>query len=78
MGYEFLNVFVIGVQVMNFSLGAGVIWLDNAECTGSERLLLDCIANSSGINTCTHAQDAGVRCPTGTYTYLICQLRSQQ
>ncbi len=50
-----------------------MIWLDNVACAGTETLLTDCRASSIGINTCTHAQDAGVRClgstPPGTNYY---------
>ena len=46
----------------SFGEGTGRIWLDNVECTGSERTLMDCTASSSGVNSCTHAQDAGVSC----------------
>ena len=49
----------------SFGEGTGRIWLDNVECTGSERTLIDCTASSSGVNSCTHAQDAGVRCQPG-------------
>ena len=48
-----------------FGEGLGRIWLDNVRCTGSERILLNCTASFTGINPCTHAQDAGVRCPIG-------------
>ena len=49
--------------------GTGTIWLDNVQCTGSERSLINCTASSSGNNSCTHAQDAGVRCQfSGKYS----------
>ena len=50
----------------SFGQGTGRIWLDNVQCTGSQRALMDCAASSSGNNSCTHAQDAGATCPTGT------------
>ncbi len=49
----------------SFGAGTGKIWLDNVTCTGSERLLKNCTASFSGNNSCTHAQDAGVKCPQG-------------
>ena len=48
-----------------FGEGIGRIWLDNVQCTGSERHLSHCMANSSRINSCMHTQDAGVRCQLG-------------
>ena len=54
-----------------FGEGTGRIWLDNVQCTVSERVLMNCTASSNGVNSCTHAQDAGVRCPTGINMYYI-------
>ena len=47
----------------SFGTGTGRIWLDNVQCTGSEQQLANCTASSNG--SCTHAQDAGVRCQLG-------------
>ena len=49
----------------NFGEGTGRIWLTNVQCTGSEIKLSNCTASSNETNSCTHAQDAGVRCPLG-------------
>ena len=49
----------------SFGEGTGRIWLDNVQCTGSERTLMGCTAHSGGSDSCTHAQDAGVRCRPG-------------
>ena len=49
----------------SFGEGTGRIWLDSVQCTGSERELRNCTSNSNGINSCTHVQDAGVRCLPG-------------
>ena len=54
----------------SFGEGTGRIWLNNVQCTASERVLINCTASSSG-NTCTHSQDAGVRCATGEKDYLF-------
>ena len=53
-----------------FGEGTGRIWLTSVQCTGSERALMNCIANSSATNSCTHAQDAGVRCQQGITMHL--------
>ena len=48
-----------------FGEGRGRIWLDNIQCAGNETNLMNCVASFNGINSCTHAQDAGVRCLLG-------------
>ena len=63
-----LLIILTGVEALgaaSFGEGSGRIWLDNIQCTGSERVVMNCIANSTGVNSCTHAQDAGVRCQPG-------------
>ncbi len=58
----------LGVEALSgasFGEGTGRIWLDNVLCTGCERSLINCTADFSGINYCTHAQDAGVQCILG-------------
>ena len=57
-----------GAQALSqatFGQGTGSILLTSVACTGSERVLMNCTASSSTTG-CTHAQDAGVRCQTGT------------
>ena len=59
---------LIGAEALieaNFGEGTGRIWLDNVQCIGTERALINCTASSTGVNTCTHAMDAGVRCQPG-------------
>ena len=60
--------YIIGAEAFDLTLfgeGTGRIWLDNVQCSGNESHLLSCSANSSGINPCSHVQDAGVRCSRG-------------
>jgi deleted-in-malignant-brain-tumors protein 1 len=45
-----------------FTNGAGQIWLDDVQCTGTESQLIDCPALPPGVNNCGHSEDAGVRC----------------
>ncbi len=59
----------LGAQALtgsSFGEGTGRIWLANVQCTGNERELSNCSASSGDVNSCTHAQDVGVRCPRGT------------
>jgi len=49
----------------SFGEGSGPIVLGNLGCQGTERRLADC---TSGVtDSCTHREDAGVRC-TGKFT----------
>ncbi|KAJ8047464.1 Deleted in malignant brain tumors 1 protein [Holothuria leucospilota] len=45
-----------------FGYGSGPIWLNNVECTGSERTLRECLNQGWGTLSCSHSEDAGVRC----------------
>ena len=63
---EFSTTLVLEAQTQaSFDEGTGRIWLDNVQCTGSERTLMNCTASFNETNTCTHAQDAGVSCLLG-------------
>ena len=52
-----------------FGQGTGSIALSNVACAGSEARLIDC---SSGSISCSHSEDAGVRClsQTGIISYV--------
>ncbi|NWI21699.1 DMBT1 protein, partial [Crypturellus soui] len=42
--------------------GAGRIWLDEVNCTGTEAALSECQVKSWGEHNCQHAEDASVEC----------------
>jgi len=45
-----------------FGHGEGIIWMDEANCTGMETTLSACRARPWGNNNCYHGEDAGVVC----------------
>ena len=60
-----------------FGQGSGPIWLDSVTCTGNESTLASCVHLGVNITrSCSHIEDAGVRCYGGTggvnliFTYL--------
>lgn len=60
------------VEVLSFGEGTGRIWLTDVECTGNERELRNCTATLNETSSCTHAQDAGLRCvPGNSYIPMI-------
>ena len=55
-----------------FGQGSGPIWLDSITCSGTESTLVSC--GHLGVNitrSCSHSEDAGVRCSGGTGLFLL-------
>ena len=46
----------------SFGEGVGPIWLNNVACSGAENMLLNCDFSGLIVSSCTHSEDAGVRC----------------
>ncbi len=42
--------------------GIGPIWLDDVNCTGSERSIDDCAHSPWRSHNCDHSQDVGIVC----------------
>ncbi|XP_071839533.1 scavenger receptor cysteine-rich domain-containing protein DMBT1-like isoform X3 [Apostichopus japonicus] len=52
------------LQSAEFGQGTGKIWYDDVDCIGDEANLRYCsrAVTGSGINSCSHSEDAGVQC----------------
>ena len=49
-----------------YGQGSGQIWLDNVNCVGTERTIINCSHNGWGIDDCFHGEDASVNCTAGS------------
>ena len=50
-----------------YGQGSGNVWLETMQCDGSESSIADCTNPQGwGNNLCSHTDDAGVVCATGT------------
>ena len=53
------------IRSAGFGQGSGSIWLDSVTCSGNESTLASCGHLGVGVfRSCSHFEDAGVRCPT--------------
>ena len=48
--------------ISDFSPGSGPIFVEELSCEGREDRLLECSSAPLGLHSCTHDQDAAVRC----------------
>ena len=55
---------IVGIALPNahFGQGTGTVALENVACTGSESQLLACPSSAIFGTTCSHSDDAGVKC----------------
>jgi len=50
-----------------YGQGSGEIWLDDLNCVGTERSIVNCSHRGWGIENCDHSEDAGVKCIIGNF-----------
>ena len=55
------------VRSAGFGEGIGNIWMDEVNCVGHERRLIDYNHLGLGKHNCDHSKDAGVICIPGNY-----------
>ena len=60
--FTLLNLHASAAYVLRYPGGVGPIHLDNVECRGGERRLIDCPGNEIGDHNCDHSEDAAVVC----------------
>jgi len=59
LGYDAMAARFIGGH---YGAGSGQIWLDDVQCSGSERNIADCQHDGWGSHDCHHSEDVSVSC----------------
>ena len=54
-----------------YGAGSGQIWLDDVACTSSNTKLLQCFSSPIGSHSCSHSDEAGVKCEGRTLNNVI-------
>jgi len=49
-----------------YGAGAGAIFMDDVDCTGSETSLADCYHRGWGSRNCGHSEDVAIECNVST------------
>ncbi len=52
----------LGFRRALYGIGTGAIFLDTVECTGDEKMLLECDSSPIEVHDCHHFEDASVSC----------------
>ena len=58
------------VDINRYSVGNGLIWLNNVNCTGTEKHIGECSHGDWGIHNCTHQKDVAISCNSMLVTEL--------
>ena len=48
------------------------IWLDDVECVGTERSIVNCLHSNWTVHDCHHNEDAGVACTSKSVRLCVC------
>ena len=59
--------FIVMISSYSFSQSSSTTrtWLDELRCLGNETKLINCPANTIGVEDCTHTQDVALFCISG-------------
>ena len=64
LGFDSANDVIDATVSAYYGQGSGQIWLGNVNCVGNESTVVNCSHDGWGNHSCSHGEDAGVKCTT--------------
>jgi len=71
MAWEWLVIVIVYSAHFGAANNSVPIWLDDVECVGTERSIVNCLHSNWTVHNCHHHEDAGVAC-TSKCVYVVC------
>jgi len=65
------------VDIDNFGVKEGQIWIDDIQCNGTESNISECSHSEWGVHNCGHKEDVAVSCMLDSSTSVVTHYTTQ-